>query len=148
MKQTLFTQLAQDVNNCHLCANMITPPHFTCPEYLENEKKILVQQALNEGKPADIVEKMVIGRLKKELTDLAAAIVAGRDIAADQVLSKHAEWVEELKKQYTFTAENALDIFLKETGKVFAAVLEDAGVYKNDEAGRAAFRKFAAAVNE
>ncbi len=87
-------------------------------------------------------------RLKGELHDLAAAIVAGRDIAADEVLSKHAEWVEELKKQYTFTAENALDIILKETGRVFAAVLEDAGVYKNDEAGRAAFRKFAAAVNE
>jgi len=39
------------------------------PEYLENEKKILVQQALNEGKPADIVEKMVVGRLKKELKE-------------------------------------------------------------------------------
>ena len=39
------------------------------PEYLESEKKILVQQALNEGKPADIVEKMVIGRLKKELKE-------------------------------------------------------------------------------
>ena len=37
------------------------------PEFIESEKKILVQQALNEGKPADIVEKMVIGRLKKEL---------------------------------------------------------------------------------
>ena len=85
-------------------------------------------------------------RLKGELHDLAEAIVAGKDIAADEVLSKHAEWVTELKKQYTFTAENALDIILKETGKVFAAVLEDAGVYKNTEEGRAAFRKFAASV--
>ncbi|MBR0596775.1 translation elongation factor Ts [Sinanaerobacter chloroacetimidivorans] len=39
------------------------------PEYLESEKKILVHQALNEGKPADIVEKMVMGRLKKELKE-------------------------------------------------------------------------------
>lgn len=39
------------------------------PEYLENEKKILMQQAINEGKPADIVEKMVVGRLKKELKE-------------------------------------------------------------------------------
>ncbi len=39
------------------------------PEYIEGEKKILVQQALNEGKPADIVEKMVTGRLKKELKE-------------------------------------------------------------------------------
>lgn len=43
----------------------------TCvdPEYLESEKKILIQQALNEGKSAEIVEKMVIGRLKKELKE-------------------------------------------------------------------------------
>ncbi len=39
------------------------------PEYIESEKKILVQQALNEGKPADIVEKMVAGRLKKEMKE-------------------------------------------------------------------------------
>ena len=39
------------------------------PDYIESEKKILIQQALNEGKPADIVEKMVTGRLKKELKE-------------------------------------------------------------------------------
>ena len=39
------------------------------PEYIESEKKILIQQALNEGKPRDIVEKMVVGRLKKELKE-------------------------------------------------------------------------------
>jgi elongation factor Ts len=39
------------------------------PEYIESEKNILVHQALNEGKPADIVEKMVTGRLKKELKE-------------------------------------------------------------------------------
>ena len=87
-------------------------------------------------------------RLKQELTDLAAAIVSGADIAADEVLGKHAPWVEELKKQYTFTEDNALDIILKETGKVFTEVLEDAGVYKNTPEGRAAFLKFVDAVNE
>ena len=86
-------------------------------------------------------------RLKKELHDLADAIVAGRDIAADEVLSKHAPWVEELKKQYTFTEDNALDIILQETGKVFAGVLEDAGVYKNTPEGKAAFQKFVDYVN-
>ena len=86
-------------------------------------------------------------RLKAELHDLAEAIVVGKDIAADEVLSKHAPWVEELKKQYTFTADNALDILLQETGKVFAEVLEDAGVYKNTNAGRAAFSRFVDFVN-
>jgi UDPglucose--hexose-1-phosphate uridylyltransferase len=86
--------------------------------------------------------------LKGELTSLAEAIVADSDIAADETLAKHAEWVEELKNQYTFTAENALDIILQETGKVFAAVLEDAGVYKRDEADQAAFLKFVEFVNQ
>ena len=86
-------------------------------------------------------------RLKQELADLAEAIVSGRDIAADEVLNKHLPWVEELKKQYTFTAENAMDIILQETGKVFAGVLEDAGVYKNTPEGKVAFRKFVDYVN-
>ena len=87
-------------------------------------------------------------RLKAELHDLAEAIVAGKDIVADEVLNKHAAWVEELKKQYTFTAENALETLLQETGKVFSEVLEDAGVYKNTEAGRAAFLRFVSYVNQ
>ena len=86
-------------------------------------------------------------RLKKELTDLADAIVAGADIHADEVLCKHAVWVDALKKQYTFTTDNALEIILKETGNVFSQVLEDAGVYKCTEAGRAAFRRFIHTVN-
>lgn len=85
-------------------------------------------------------------RLKNELAALAEAIVAGKDIAADEVLEKHASWAEELKKQYTFTAENAMEILLKETGKVFAGCLEDAGVYKNDPQGRSAFRRFVQSV--
>lgn len=86
-------------------------------------------------------------RLKGELTALAEAVVTGKDIGADETLSKHAPWVEELKKQYTFTEENALDILLQETGKVFAGVLEDAGVFKNTGEGRAAFQRFVDAVN-
>ena len=87
-------------------------------------------------------------RLKGELNDLAAALVEGRDITADEALSKHADWVEGLKQQYTFTEDNALEILMQETGKVFAAVLEDAGVYKNTPEGRAAFLKFVDAVNK
>ena len=86
-------------------------------------------------------------RLKGELHDLAEAIVEGKDIAADEVLSKHADWVTGLRAKYCFTKENALDIILKETGKVFAEVLEDAGVYKNTPAGRAAFENFVESVN-
>ena len=86
-------------------------------------------------------------RLKKELHDLAEAVAAGKDITADEILSKHAPWVEELKQRYLFTEDNALEIILQETGKVFAGVLEDAGVYKNTAEGKAAFMKFVDYVN-
>ena len=86
-------------------------------------------------------------RLKGELGALAEAIVEGRDIAADAVLNKHAAWVEGLKQRHTFTAENAMDILMQETGSVFSAVLEDAGVYKNTAEGKAAFLKFVDCVN-
>ena len=87
-------------------------------------------------------------RLKTELTDLAAALANGKDVSGDEVLGKHANWVEKLKRNYTFTADNAMDILMKETGKVFSAVLEDAGVYKNDDQGKAAFLTFVDAVNK
>ena len=44
--------------------------------------------------------------------------------------------------------KTALDIILQETGKVFAGVLEDAGVYKNTPEGKAAFQKFVDYVNQ
>ena len=87
------------------------------------------------------------GRLKAELRALADALVQGADICENPELEKHAAWAEQLRKQYTFTEENALPILMEETGKVFAAVLEDAGVYKCDETGRAAFRAFMQSVN-
>ena len=39
-------------------------------ETLDHEKHVLTQQALLEGKPENIVEKMVIGRLNKYLQDI------------------------------------------------------------------------------
>lgn len=53
----------------------------------------------------------------------------------------------ELKQRHSFTADNALEILLQETGKVFARVLEDAGVYKNTPEGKAAFLRFVEYVN-
>ena len=39
-------------------------------DVLEHEKKVLTEQALNEGKPANIVEKMIIGRINKFLEEI------------------------------------------------------------------------------
>ena len=87
-------------------------------------------------------------RLKGELAALEKAILSGADLAADDVLAKHAPWAEELKTRYTFTKENITEILREEVGHIFARVLEHAGVYRRSEAGKAAFLRFVAAVNQ
>ena len=87
-------------------------------------------------------------RLKQELTDLARCLAEGKDIAGDPVLGKHDAWCRELKRKYTFTPENAMDILMQETGRVFTEVLEDAGVYKRTEEGQKAFLGFVDYVNQ
>ncbi len=86
-------------------------------------------------------------RLKQELHDLRDAILDGRDLRADAALAKHADWVDQLRKQYTFTPENTLDLLMQETGRVFSQVLEDAGVFKCTPTGRKQFLDFIREVN-
>ena len=81
-------------------------------------------------------------RLKGELAELADALVQGADLRSSETLAKHADWAEELKTRYTFTAENVTDILQAEVGAVFAQVLEHAGVYKCTPEGRAAVQRF------
>ncbi|WP_195607626.1 UDP-glucose--hexose-1-phosphate uridylyltransferase [Intestinimonas butyriciproducens] len=81
-------------------------------------------------------------RLKEELSVLAEALAEGADLRADARTAKHADWAEAFRGKYDITAENALDIVKKETGLLFAQVLEHAGVYKRTAEGRAAFLRF------
>lgn len=83
-------------------------------------------------------------RLKKELADLSLAIVKNEDIETDEVLSKHADWVKEIKQKYSDINENNVDNILKtEVGLVFSKVLEHAGVFKRNTEGTNAFIRFA-----
>lgn len=82
-------------------------------------------------------------RLKEELELLADFIVNGKDIRSNKKIEKHADWVEEFLPTYdNITKENVMEILQKEVGIVFTHVLEDAGVYKCTEQGRADFLKF------
>ena len=81
-------------------------------------------------------------RLKAEIEILANAMAKGEDISADERIEKHAAWVAAFADQYDITEENVVEILQKEIGKTFEAVLEDAGVYKCTEEGRAAFMRF------
>jgi elongation factor Ts len=58
-------------------------------ETLENEKRILTEQALDSGKPAEIVEKMVLGRINKflkEITLLGQPFVKDPDVSVAKLL--------------------------------------------------------------
>lgn len=81
-------------------------------------------------------------RLKAELAAVADALATGKDLHAGELTEKHAAWAEGFRGKYDITAENALEIVEKETGLVFAQVLEHAGVYKRTPEGKEAFLRF------
>ena len=85
-------------------------------------------------------------RLKEELAQLAQLLRDGGDLYADEATAKHAPWAEELKTRHDFSKEDAEAVLRQEVGQVFMQVLEDAGVFKRDEAGQAAFLRFAESV--
>ncbi|SCW52563.1 UDPglucose--hexose-1-phosphate uridylyltransferase [Ruminococcaceae bacterium YRB3002] len=79
-------------------------------------------------------------RLKGELASLAEAILEGRDLRADEVLAKHADWADEWRA--TVYASNIDNVIKEQVAIVFSHVLEDAGVYKCSVSGREAFMRF------
>ena len=82
-------------------------------------------------------------RLKDEMELLKEYILEEKDIRSNEQIAKHADWTEEFLPSYDEVNENNIDHILEqEVGKVFCQVLEDAGVYKCTEEGRAAFRRF------
>lgn len=85
-------------------------------------------------------------RLKEELAELAALLRSGGDLYASEATAKHAPWAEELKQRHDFTKEDAEAVLRQEVGQVFKQVLEDAGVFKRDGAGQAAFLRFTESV--
>lgn len=88
-------------------------------------------------------------RLKNELEDVKKAIVNGDDISKIDNIAKHADWVARFVGSYDKITEDNVDKIVEdEVGKVFAKVLEHAGVYKRDDNGKAAFMRFADELNK
>lgn len=86
-------------------------------------------------------------RLRDELALLAEYIVDKKDIRANEMLEKHADWVDEFLPRYKeINQDNIMDILRHETGNVFVGVLEDAGVYKRTPEGRNYFDRFITAL--
>jgi UDPglucose--hexose-1-phosphate uridylyltransferase len=79
-------------------------------------------------------------RLKDELGEVEKYILSK---SAD-VAGYHLDWAESLKTRYQAVANeaNVADLVREEVGKKFSRVLEDAGVFKRNEAGAAGFKRF------
>ena len=86
-------------------------------------------------------------RLKEEMEILSGYIVNGKDIRSNEKIEKHADWVDAFRPKYpVINAENVDAVLKEEIGIVFKKVLEDAGVFKRDAKGQAAFDRFTATL--
>ncbi len=87
-------------------------------------------------------------RLKKEMEELKGAMLSGEDITKIEPIAKHAEWAAQILEKYTVSPENIDGIIEDEIGKVFAAILEQCGVFERTEKGKEQFMRFVDEVNK
>lgn len=79
-------------------------------------------------------------RLKDELVEVEKYLLD----QPNQIATYHLDWAKALKQAHPKVNEADVDQLVKEAvGEVFTRVLEDAGVFKQDQAGREAFMRFA-----
>jgi elongation factor Ts len=86
-------ELAKDIA-MHVAASKpaVIAPDEVSHDIIEKERTIFMAQAESSGKPADIIEKMVAGRIKKfldEVSLLGQPFVKDPDIVVASLLSKH-----------------------------------------------------------
>ncbi|KID42398.1 UDP-glucose--hexose-1-phosphate uridylyltransferase [Fructilactobacillus fructivorans] len=77
-------------------------------------------------------------RLKSELVEVKKDLLGQPNDIADY----HVPWAKQLKQNYNLNPDNVQDVIDKEVGITFMHVLENAGVFKLDDKGTAAFHKF------
>ena len=88
-------------------------------------------------------------RLKDEISVLRYYLLhpeRGEELRENDSMAKHLRWFEQLRKM-DINRDNVDEVLHNEIGKIFAKILENAGVYKTDEQGRAAFDRFIDYVN-
>ena len=88
-------------------------------------------------------------RLAKDIGMIESAMLRGESLVAIPELTGHAKWAQQvLERHPEFCEENARRILEEEIGKVFLEVLLDAGVFKRDKNGKAAFERFTEIINK
>ena len=102
-----------------------------------------------------ILPPRLVGELAAVRAHLLEGVSAGADVAAvraaldaDPSSASHAAWAAEVyeRRAGELTEETAEQVLRDEVGAVFGHVLEDAGVFKWDEDGRAAQMRFVASL--
>ena len=98
------------------------------------------------------VEEYGVGYIKMDYNiDAGIGTEVNSDSFGDGLLQHnraYLNWIDEIKAKYAdINADNIEKIIKDEIGIVFSKVLEDAGVFKRDEKGQAAFVKFIEYVN-
>ena len=102
-----------------------------------------------------ILPPRLVGELAAVRAHLLEGVSAGADVAtvraaldADPASASHAAWAADVygRRAGELTEEAAEQVLRDEVGAVFGHVLEDAGVFKWDEAGRAAQMRFVASL--
>lgn len=102
-----FKELAKDVAMQIAAANPSFLDRDSVPaEVVEKEKEILSVQAANEGKPANIIEKMVMGRINKFYQEnclVEQAFVKDPDISVKKLLEAKGKELGGSVKVVAFT---------------------------------------------
>lgn len=86
-------------------------------------------------------------RLKGELAQIEECL--RNKEALPEALQIHQDWYHHLSNAYKDTPKEELHAIIQdEVGHIFEQVLEDAGVFKQDEKGQQAFKKFMHTIEE
>lgn len=81
-------------------------------------------------------------RLKDELNEVKKFWLGTENKIADS----HLSWAKEVQSRINLTADNVDEVMEQELANVFANVLENAGVFKDDVAGNAGWQRFVDAL--
>ncbi|MFT5260723.1 MAG: elongation factor Ts [Saprospiraceae bacterium] len=96
------TELARDIAMHTAASNPACISEADMPaELLEKEKEIFIAQAKESGKPDEIIEKMIVGRMKKflkENTLLGQPFVKNPDQSVEQLLKEGGASVTQIQR--------------------------------------------------
>lgn len=139
-----ITPIARKHGNIYEC-DLVLRNNYTTPErplglYHPNPSLFHIKKE-NIG----LIEVMGLAVLPSRLAEELGAVedmLLGLDVSS-ALVAPHEKWALDVKERHPeMNSQNSAEIIRMEVGKVFEQVLLDAGVFKRDEKGTAAFDRF------